>query len=246
MAAADRIVQEAQAFGSVVLDVLYPRRCCACQMWMPRGEPGFLCAECYQSIEFIVNPCSRCGSERGPYLTKNDRCLSCRNVTLHFHGARAAGTYSTPLRELIHELKYSRERAAAVALAEILVESLRNAPGAEFSEMVVPVPLHPSRLKQRTFNQSALIGRTVARELELPFVQALARTRPTPTQTDLSATARRRNVKDAFAVKNPGAVKGRQVLLVDDVITSGATASECAKALKAAGAARVYAASVAR
>jgi ComF family protein len=167
-------------------------------------------------------------------------------VTLHFESARAVGKYSTPLKELIHSLKYSRERAAAGPLAEILLEALRGSPAAEFAEVVVPVPLHRLRLKKRTFNQSALVGKLIAAKLGLPFVRALTRMRPTPSQTELSHSARRKNVKDAFAVRRPQAVKGRQVLLVDDVITSGATASECAKALKAAGASRVYAAAIAR
>jgi ComF family protein len=209
-------------------------------------EPGFLCQECYQSIEFIVNPCRKCGSERGPYAKESAGCLACRSVSLRFESARGAGAYSEPLKEIIHALKYSGERAAAVTLAEILVESLRETPHAEFAEVVVPVPLHISRLKKRTFNQSALIAKLAARELELPFADALVRTRATASQTQLSHAARRRNVKDAFAVGRPAAVRGRQVLLVDDVITTGATASECAKALRAAGAARVYAASVAR
>jgi ComF family protein len=210
------------------------------------SEPGFLCQECYQSIEFIVNPCRKCGSERGPYARESAGCLLCRNVALRFESARAAGAYSEPLKEIIHALKYSGERAAALPLAEILVEALREAPHAEFAEVVVPVPLHISRLKKRTFNQSALIARLAARRLELPFAEPLVRTRATASQTELSHAARRRNVKDAFAVARPAAVKGRQVLLVDDVITTGATASECARALRAAGAARVYAASVAR
>jgi ComF family protein len=123
---------------------------------------------------------------------------------------------------------------------------LRETPLAEFAQVVVPVPLHPLRLRKRTFNQSALIGAILARKLELPFSQALKRTRLTPSQTELSHAARWRNVADAFEVGLPGEVRGRAVLLVDDVITTGATAAECARALLAAGAARVYAASVAR
>lgn len=236
----------ARSLGSAALDFLYPRRCFACGRWMRCAEPGFLCEECYQSLEFIVNPCRKCGSERGPYARESARCLACRNVTLRFESARAAGAYSEPLKEIIHALKYSGERAAALPLAEILVESLRETPHAEFAEVVVPVPLHVSRLKKRTFNQSALIARLAARRLGIPFANALVRTRATTSQTELSHAARRRNVKGAFATGRPGAVKGRQVLLVDDVITTGATASECAAALLGAGATRVYAASVAR
>lgn len=236
----------AKTAGAAILEVLYPRRCLACQRWMPRAEMGFLCAECYQSIEFITNPCRRCGAEAGPYPKDPASCPSCRKVTLHFASARAPGAYSSPLKELVHSLKYSRERAAAAPLAEVLLEALRDTAIAEFSEVVVPVPLHRARLRERTFNQSALIGRILARKLDLPFAEALVRTKATPSQTELSHTARRENVKGAFAVKCPGAVKGRQVLLVDDVLTSGATASECAKALRAAGATRVYAGAVAR
>jgi ComF family protein len=246
MVSVSLLLEYGRTAGNAVLDVLYPRRCMACEHWMPRGEPGFLCAECYQTIEFITNPCPRCGSETGPYSKNTPRCVTCRSVPLRFDSARAVGKYSTPLKELIHSLKYSRERAAALPLAEILLEALNNSPAAEFAEVVVPVPLHRSRLRKRTFNQSALIGKLLAGKLQLPFSQALARARPTQSQTELSHNARRKNVKDAFAIRRPGAVKGRQILLVDDVITSGATASECAKVLKAADASRVYAAAIAR
>jgi len=242
----EKILSTSSAGYSRLLDAVYPRRCLACQRWMPRGEPGFLCAECYQSMEFIVNPCARCGCERGPYSKNTGNCPSCRSVALHFDSVRSVGAYSTPLKEIVHALKYRREMAAAPVLGEILFEAVRDWPGGEFAEVVVPVPLHKARLRRRTFNQSALIGGILARRMQLPFSQALARTRMTQSQTELSPSARRKNVKDAFAAARPKSVKGRQVLLVDDVITSGATASECAKALKAAGAARVYAASIAR
>ncbi len=240
------LLTRARAAGTALLDFLYPRRCMGCQRWMPRGEPGFLCAECYQAIAFINNPCKRCGAPLGPYSQNDKNCPKCRQLSLHFHSARAAGTYSSPLKELVHSLKYSRELAAVTPLAEIILDALRSSPIAEFSQVVVPVPLHPSRLRHRTFNQSALIGRAVARHLDIPFSDALARTRPTESQTNLLPAARRRNIKGAFGIRRKEAVAGRQVLLIDDVITTGATASECAKVLKGAGAARVCAAAVAR
>ena len=228
------------------LDALYPRRCLSCGRWMPRGEDGFLCVECYESIEFIERPCPRCGCETGPHSRPGSSCPACRHAVLHFQGVYAGGTYSTPLKELVHALKYGRERSAALPLAQVLLAALRGTAAAEFAQVVVAVALHRSRLRSRTFNQSELIGRLVARGLGLPFARALRRTRPTPSQTELSASARRRNVKGAFEVSRPRAIAGRQVLLIDDVITSCATTSECSKALLAAGALRVYAAAPAR
>ncbi len=242
----NRIAGLGREAALALLDAVYPRRCLSCGRWMPGGEEGFLCAECYQSIEFIERPCGRCGCETGPHSRSSSGCAVCRNTALHFHSVCAGGTYSTPLKELVHALKYARERSAALPLAEVLLEALRGTAGAEFAEVVVPVPLHGARLRSRTFNQSALIGKIIARELELPFAEALRRTRPTPSQTELSPTARRRNVKGAFAVSRPKAVGGRQVLLVDDVVTSCATVSECARALLEAGAGRVYVATPAR
>jgi ComF family protein len=154
--------------------------------------------------------------------------------------------YDHPLKDLVHALKYSREKAAALVLADTLFDALRSWEAVEFAQAVVPVPLHPSRQETRTFNQAALMGRVLARRLQLPFLQPLRRTRRTETQTELSHSARIENVKGAFAVSRPQAVAGRQVLLVDDVMTTGATMSECARALLRAGAVRVYAAAAAR
>jgi ComF family protein len=151
---------------------------------------------------------------------------------LSFDAAYSFGAYEGRLRELIHLFKYSRVRPLARPLGSYLASAI---PRDQSFDVVVPVPLHWRRLWERGFNQSDLLARAVARRYGAPVVRALRRRRATATQAGLTNARRRANVAGAFAVKRARAVSGRRVLLVDDVMTTGATASACAGALKRAG-----------
>jgi ComF family protein len=147
------------------------------------------------------------------------------------------------LRELIHLYKYGRVKPLAGPLGELLAAAL---PREEPFDAVVPVPLHWRRQWQRGFNQSELLARAIARRSGIPVVRALRRVRPTLTQAGLSNTDRRRNVAAAFRCRGARRVEGRRILLIDDVMTTGATAAACALALKRAGARKVALLTVAR
>jgi ComF family protein len=188
--------------------------------------------------------CRRCGIPRPPSLTT---CATCVVHPPAFDVARAVGLYLAegtqlnPLARAVRALKFRGHRAVARTLGEAMARVLPPGP----HDLVIPVPLHVSRLRERGYNQAVLLGRALARVTGLRLVpDGLARRRPTPPQADLDATARRLNVRSAF-VASPR-LAGAVVVLVDDVLTTGATADACARALRAAGARRVSVLTVGR
>jgi ComF family protein len=217
-----------------------------------------ICRNCWDSIEPWTGPaCPRCGL---PFATSSAAdaalCTECRLGEQEFDLARSYGLYLGTLRRAILLLKFQRRERLGQRLGTLLgsvwesVEELKA--GAEV--LLVPVPLHPSRARERGFNQAELLARGLVRKLaragerRAPRVEpsCLRRTRPTPPQTGLSLEARRANVRGVFAVERPAMVRDRLVVLVDDVMTTGATLCACAAALKQAGAARVLALTLAR
>jgi ComF family protein len=177
----------------------------------------------------------------------------CRRLEPPYVKATAYGSYESGLRELIHLLKYNQVRPAAGVLGRMLAEAIEDLQslftGSEV--LVVPVPLHARKLRQRGFNQSELIARAglklkaADRQFELN-AKVLERRRETKSQIGLSRHQRRENIRGAFVVAKPGEVTGREILLVDDVFTTGTTVSECARVLRRAGASKVFVATVAR
>jgi len=166
-------------------------------------------------------------------LDSEGRCSLCRRGLLGFDAAYSFGAYEGVLRDLIHLFKYARIRPLERPLGEMLASAI---PRDRTFDAVIPVPLHWRRRLQRGFNQSRLLGAAAARRYGVPVVEALRRGRATAAQAGLTNARRRENVAGAFTVKRKEAVAGRTILLVDDVMTTGATASACAAALKRAGA----------
>lgn len=179
-------------------------------------------------------------------------CLSCSQEEPAFTRAAAYGSYDAGMRDLIHLLKYEHVRPAANLLGRMLAEVIVDlSPAFTDKLVVIPVPLHVSKLRQRGFNQSEAIARTALKLHPAglsgkPNASALVRQKNTTSQTGLTPAQRRENMRGAFAVTRPADVRGRDVLLVDDVMTTGTTASECARSLRRAGAERVFVATVAR
>lgn len=214
----------------------------------PRPQTPGLSAEAWSRIVFIDGPvCDGCGAPFEFSLGPGVRCAACETKPRAFHRARAACLYDEASRDPILQLKH----ADRLDLAPLLARWLSRAADVlvEEADAIVPVPLHPGRLLSRKFNQAAEIARGLAALRDRPYLaDALVRGRDTESQGGKSGGARRRNVAGAFTVP-PGRrrqVEGRNILLVDDVLTTGATAEGCARALRAAGAARVDLAVVAR
>ena len=204
------------------------------------------------------NACAICGerifsSYALSELAGEPRCGLCRRIPPPFVRAVAYGSYEGGLRELIHLLKFGGVRPAAKVLGRMLAEAVASLE-AEFpaeSVNLIPVPLHRTKFRQRGFNQAELIARAALKSASFGNrlhlrAAALERTRETVSQIGLTSHQRRANLRGAFRVAQPDAVKGREVLVVDDVYTTGATVSECARVLRRAGASKVWVATVAR
>ena len=229
---------------TAVLDLVFPPLCPVCRALLSAGRRDPLCGACWQAMERIGPPWCRCC---GIPLGIEGLCGPCRRRRPHFAYARAAARYGGLVREAIHALKFGGRRGLANPLGDLVAGlGLSALPGAA-PDLLVPVPLHRRRERERGYNQALLLSRCLERAWGIPVVaDVLVRRGATAPQTDLDAPARRRNVRGAFAVTNPEPILGRHVVLVDDVLTTGATAGECARSLARAGASVVGVLTVAR
>lgn len=222
-------------------DCLFAPSCEACARPLPLAHPACLCPTCRAGMPPPPPPlCTACGAPLSAHA--GDRCVACLEHPPTFASARAAALYlstdvgASPLAASVRALKYGRRRVVAEALGHLLAERYPFARDAA----LVPVPLHPARLRERGFNQALLLARALARQRTLSVLPAvLVRMRATRGQTGLGARERRRNLAGAFRVTRPAAIRDRSLVLIDDVLTTGATADACAAALLLAGARRV-------
>lgn len=229
-----------QSAGESVLAFVYPPHCLLCRT--PLDESEGLCPGCWETLGIIDGPrCGRCGC---PGLSCP--CTNCEDKDFVFSRMIALTPFSRSVQRMVHMLKYQGQTAAGQILGRSLGGMLEGESLAESLPVVAPVPLHASRLRERGYNQSLLIARALARVLDLPVEdRALKRVRATETQTNLDSAQRGENVEGAFVGRRRDPVRGRTVLLVDDVVTTGATANACAAALLEAGASEVVVAAVA-
>ncbi|MBW7957287.1 MAG: ComF family protein [Deltaproteobacteria bacterium] len=218
---------------NALLDILLPRLCLLCGV--DAEDDGFCpgCADLLSESRICQPMCSTCGEPFPDSAGPDRECGACIGKAPPFISARSAYLYEEVVQDAVHRFKYAGE----VSLAKPLGRLLSRLPMPLVPHKVVPVPLHPKRLKERGFNQSLLLARVLCNELGLSLARAgLERTRDTEKQTGLGADERKKNVAGAFSVRKPGSFKGMRVLLVDDVYTTGATIRECARALRKDGA----------
>ncbi len=233
----EAFLTSARAVPRLLLDAVLPPQCLACNAIV--GAPGNLCSSCFSAFYFITAPmCHACGVPLEGVAGDEMVCGACAHEPQVFGQARAAFVYESESRALVLKLKHGDRTDAAVHLSRWMARS--GDVLLDRCDVIVPVPLHRWRLFMRTYNQSALLANALSKLTGKPAcADALVRTKATRNQGGLDRKARRRNVASAFLVRRSSAVKDRHVLLIDDVLTTGATANACAQALLSAGAAGV-------
>ena len=226
------------------LNIFFPESCPVCQKPSRNHLTAPICAACWQSIGPYQGPmCRKCGK---PLLSDASlTCGSCLRDEPAFHHGRGFGLYEGVLKKGINLLKYHGKKRLARPLSDMLIQR-GLPPGMQTVDTVVPVPLHHKRLRQREFNQAALLAKHIAAHLKVRLViNSLEKVRDTSPQVGLRARERMENIKNSFHIANPEGIKNKSILLIDDVVTTGATIRECSKVLKKAGSGDIYALSLA-
>ncbi len=225
-------------FFSALADVLFPSYCVACGTAVPYAA-HLLCVRCRNSIEPVRDRCARCSG-----VETDDGCSLCGNRRFYPSRHIAAAEYEGPLEKALHALKFKGRRRLHRPLAGLLYNALGEA--AEGAEIVTAVPMNRDKKWKRGFNQSELMARQLARRLGRPYFALLAENRRAATQKTLHSRDRYLNVLGRYRVINTAAAAGKRVLLVDDILTTGATINECARMLISGGAVDVISVTVAR
>jgi competence protein ComFC len=221
----------------LAVDSFFPRQCVGC------GKVGgFLCPECLGKLPRLLPPiCPNCGRSQASGIV----CPDCRQRQTEIDGIRSPFRFDEVIRKAIHQLKYRNLKAISTCLAELLADYIRSnsLPG----EALVCVPLHPRRLRERGYNQSSLLAKELGKSIDLPVIEdCLIRVEQAQPQVRaVDVEERRRNVADAFVCRDEK-VGGKQIILIDDVCTSGATLESCAAALKSKDATSVWGLTLAR
>jgi ComF family protein len=248
------LAETGRALGRGLVELLYPPACVLCTAATESGATGaagHFCGSCLSRLTDDPHPCCpRCAADVGPFALVEGGCSRCRDESFAFERTLRLGPYDGLLREVVLRLKHHSGEGLAELMGELWAthagEQLRTSTS-PVDLLVVPLPLHWWRRLRRGYNQSAAIAHGIAHFLKLPISPAcLHRIRNTPQQAHQTPAARKENIRGAFRARNHPCLKGRTVLLVDDVMTSGSTAAAAARALRAAGAARVVVGILAR
>jgi ComF family protein len=228
------------------VSLLYPATCAICRKHVRAGE--YLCDGCEAKVIRIVPPfCDRCSEPFEGFINNAFTCVNSAHRNIHFEAAVAAYRGRGIVRDVIHEFKYNRQTHLRHLVARWLRAALDDERLRDCKfDVIVPVPLHPARQRERGFNQAALLAELLSAHTSISCRLLLERVRYTTTQTALDRSERMENLHNVFRLRKNAGVRGLRVLLIDDVLTTGSTLSECARVLKRSGACPVHAATAAR
>ncbi|MEW6680549.1 MAG: ComF family protein, partial [bacterium] len=214
---------------SLLLDFFLPSDCEICKMPLEYDE-AYICKTCFSKVEEIKPPiCRRCGRPSFSIF-----CLECRRKRRYFKRAMFCGTFSGVLKEAIHIFKYEKKQGLSNCLGNLMCRALDRT-GWNF-DVITAVPLHKKKEKARGFNQTRLLAEIISKKRNLPLFNGLKKRINTPSQVGLPYNERRANVIDCFTLKDKEKIKGKSILLIDDVMTTGTTIEECSKILLEGGA----------
>lgn len=241
----NRRIQEAT---EALSHFFFPAVCQVCEVERAGPGEGFVCGCCREEVRFVEAPfCGCCGLPFDGEFAGEFECANCKEMDLKFDFARSAVRANGPIRDIIHRYKYNQETWFEEFLGELLLHAIDDSLDGSAWDGLVPVPLYHAREREREFNQAERLARWIGKRLDKPtHARWLKRSRPTKTQTALTRKERMENVRKAFGLKQPELVAGKSFIIIDDVLTTGATTSACAGILKKAGAARVGVWTVAR
>lgn len=223
-----------------IADLLFPSRCALCGVVDHAASDGgnAYCSSCIEQLTPApINRCQRCAAEIGPFAKSDDGCVHCRNRTLRFKNVVCLGMYEGPLRKALLAAKWSYSAVRMMSLGSLLSTARSQDLAEKKYDQIVPIPQHWRQRMMRNFNPALVIGNELASRMKIECnVHMLKRTAQRRPQKRVSVNQRFSNQSGALAVTDPQAVRGKHILIVDDVLTTGATCSEAAKVLKAAGA----------
>lgn len=241
-------IQLLKPWLDTALGFVYPEVCQICSHEHAAANEGFVCGACRQKAQVVKPPfCERCGLPFSGDISTKFTCSNCHEMELHFSSARSAVLSEGVVREIIHRYKYRQGIWFEPYLGELLVRQAGAVVAQEGWNMIVPVPLHPARQREREFNQAERLAGYLARSAQIPVNSSLLRRiEPTTTQTRLNRKERAENMRRAFSMQPKRKLNGERVVVVDDVLTTGATTNACARILLKAGAREVCVWTVAR
>lgn len=231
------------------INLFYPLSCYICRAKLSPLRDIPLCDQCLRGIQFNQSPfCRRCGTHLPAFSQKDAYyCKKCRTTPYYFKRAFSVCVYAGIVKQCIHLFKYKRKLALSKFLCRLLIDFTRSFIAIEKIDLIIPVPLHPRKLRQRQFNQAEILAQALSRAFNKRLKHnALVKIKDTPAQIDLPQAARIKNARGCFRVKNLPAVKDKNILLIDDVLTTAATVNECAKVLRQAGAKKIEVLTLAR
>jgi len=223
-----------------LLNWLFPPTCRICRMDLPDNWSKPICEKCYQKLKFVDQYCQTCGS---PLPDGGAHCYYCRRrrpTRRYFDFIRTALYYREPLKTLIHQYKYQHQDYLSVFFAELMSLAIHNYPEFTEVEVITAVPLYWRKRLWRSYNQSALLAKNLSVFLQRPYLVLLRRNKYSQPQAGLSHQERFSNVADNFVLRNGYSVKNKNILIIDDISTTGETINQCSRILKLAGARKVY------